>query len=118
MKLAVFGAGGRMGRAIVRLAQSALDVQLVGAVDAPGSPHIGKDAGDVAGAGHAGVEIGEDAASALLGADVAIEFTVATAFDAVLRAAVQAKVPLVSGTTRLSAASEQLLTRAAEQIPV
>jgi 4-hydroxy-tetrahydrodipicolinate reductase len=117
MKLAVFGAGGRMGHTVIRLAAAA-NVELVGAVDAPSSPWIGKDAGEVAGAGNLGVAIGEDIVSALLGADVVIDFSTASAFDAIARAAMLKGVALVSGTTRLSVDSQALLDKAAAKIPV
>ena len=90
MKLAVFGAGGRMGRAIVRLACEAGDIQIVGAVDAPGSAALGRDVGEWAQVSHLGVEVSADLGSALLGADVLIDFTIAGAFDAMLRAALKA----------------------------
>ncbi|MGB2974426.1 MAG: 4-hydroxy-tetrahydrodipicolinate reductase, partial [Phycisphaerae bacterium] len=40
--VAVSGAAGRMGRALVRLVAEADDLQLVGAVEAPGHPCLGK----------------------------------------------------------------------------
>ena len=46
----VCGIGGRMGGAVVRAIQQAPDLELVAAVDKPGSARIGKDAGAVAGA--------------------------------------------------------------------
>ncbi len=117
MKLAVFGAGGRMGQTVVRLA-AAGGVELVGAIDSPSSPLLGKDAGEVAGAGNLGVAIGPDVGSGLLGADVVIDFSTAAAFDAMLRAAMRAGVAVVSGTTRLSEGSRALVDKAAEKIPV
>jgi 4-hydroxy-tetrahydrodipicolinate reductase len=54
----------------------------------------------------------------LLGADVVIDFSLAHAFDPMLRAAIAAKVAVVSGTTRLTPESEALLERAAGVVPV
>jgi len=118
MKQTIIGAAGRMGRTIARLASAADDIELVGAVDGPSSPHLGRDLGEIAGAGHCGVEISADAASALLGADVAVDFTVAPAFSGMLRAATRAGVAVVSGTTGLSAADERLIDKAAGEIAV
>ncbi len=118
MKLCVFGAGGRMGQSVVRLAAQASDVELVGAVEPHGSPALGRDAGELAGAGNLGVEISHDLASALLGADVLVDFTTAAAFEGMLRTATQKGVAVVSGTTRLSASDEALLARAAVKIPI
>ncbi len=117
MNVAIFGAGGRMGRTIARLAIAG-GARVVGAVDAAGSPAIGRDIGDLAGAGHAGVEVSEDLGSALLGADVLIDFSIAAAFDGMLRAARKAGVAVVSGTTRLPPASHALMDEAAADIAV
>ena len=80
MKATIYGAGGRMGRTIVRLCSEDPDISVVGAVDAAGSPHLGKDVGELAGVGTLGVEISADLSSALLDADVLIDFTIAAAF--------------------------------------
>lgn len=117
MKIAVYGAGGRMGKTLVRLIAEAPDLSLVGAID-HSSEALGRDAGELAGAGNLGVVVAADVGAGLLGAEVVIDFSLAGAFDRMLRAAVKAKVPVVSGTTRLSAASEALLDEAATQIPV
>jgi 4-hydroxy-tetrahydrodipicolinate reductase len=118
VKVTIHGAGGRMGRAIVRLCDEDPDIDLVGAVDAAGSPHLGKDVGELAGVGTLGVEISADLGSALLGADVLIDFTIADAFDGMLRAATRAGVSVVSGTTRLSDEQQALIEKASEKIAV
>jgi 4-hydroxy-tetrahydrodipicolinate reductase len=118
MRITIYGAGGRMGQAISRLASQADDLSIVGAVDAPSHPHLGRDVGELAGVGNLGVELSADLGSALLGADVIIDFSVAAVFDGMLRGAMQAGVPVVSGTTMLSDESNALLDRAAETIAV
>lgn len=117
MKLAVFGATGRMGLTVVRLAVTD-GLELVGAVASASSPHLGRDVGELAGVGTVGVAVGADLASGLLGADVVIDFSNAGAFDAVVRAAARAGVGVVSGTTRLAPESHELLERAASKVPV
>jgi 4-hydroxy-tetrahydrodipicolinate reductase len=118
MKLCIFGAGGCMGRTVARLASEADDITIVGAVDDHRSPHIGRDVGELAGTIHAGVAISADASSALLGADVLIDFTVAAAFTPMLRTAMQAGVAVVSGTTGLSDAQRTLIEQASTKVPV
>ena len=49
MRLIVAGAGGRMGRTLVKAIAETKGLVLAGAVDAPGSPVIGQDAGVLAG---------------------------------------------------------------------
>lgn len=117
MKIAVHGASGRMGQAILRLAL-ADGIRVVGATVSPGSRLLGRDAGEAAGAGIAGVEITADTASSLLGADVVIDFSTASAVPRLLQLAARARVPVVSGTTRLDAEAERQLDEAAKVVPV
>ncbi|MBM4377456.1 MAG: 4-hydroxy-tetrahydrodipicolinate reductase [Deltaproteobacteria bacterium] len=118
IKLAIFGATGRMGQTVTRLAAQSRSVTVVGAIDSATSPNLGRDVGEVAGAGTLGVAVGADVASGLLGADVVIDFSTAGAVDALLRSAAHADVAVVSGTTRLSPESLTLLERAATKVPV
>jgi len=118
MKIAIHGAAGRMGRTIVCLCAKSQEITIVGAIESPDSPHLGLDVGEVAGAGTLGVAIGADIASGLLGADVVIDFSHADAVEALLRAATQAKVGVVSGTTRIGPDTMALFDRAAEKIAV
>ncbi len=118
MKLALHGATGRMGRAIARLATEAGDIQIVGAVSHPEDENQGRDVGELAGVGPLGVFVGPDLDSALLGADVLIDFSLAPAFPAVVKAARQAKVPLVAGTTGLTPEMMALVNEAGSEIPV
>ena len=117
MKIAVHGAAGRMGQCVTRLAASE-GATLVGATTSPRSAHEGRDAGEVAGIGTIGVALSPDTASSLLGADVVIDFSTAAAVPSLLHTAMRAKVPVVSGTTRLDATCERLLSDAARVIPV
>jgi len=117
MKIAVHGASGRMGRAVIRLA-AAEGARVVGAVVSPRSQELGRDAGEVAGAGVAGVEVTADTSASLLGADVVIDFSTASALPHLLQLAARAKVAVVSGTTRLDATCERLLDQAAKVVPV
>lgn len=118
IRLAIHGATGRMGQTVVRLAALASDFEVVGAIDSPDSPHLGRDVGEVAGVGTLGVAVGPDVASGLLGADVVIDFSTAGAVEALLRSAAHACVSVISGTTRLSTESEALLDRTAKKVPV
>jgi 4-hydroxy-tetrahydrodipicolinate reductase len=84
----------------------------------PHSANEGRDAGEVAGIGVLGVALSPDTASGLLGADVVIDFSTAAAVPNLLHAAMRARIPVVSGTTRLDATCERLLHDAARLIPV
>src|SRR5262245_9939681 len=117
MKIALHGATGRMGLAITRLAH-ADGVQIVGAAAAASDPHQGRDLGELAGLGSIGVSVTADVASALLGADVVIDFSVAPAVRSLLALAVRAKVGVVSGTTNLDEATRAAMDKAAETVPL
>ncbi|MFO7180527.1 MAG: 4-hydroxy-tetrahydrodipicolinate reductase [Pseudomonadota bacterium] len=118
IKLALFGATGRMGLAIARLARAADDLSIVGAVCASTDPLLGRDLGELAGGGPLGVVTSADTASGLLGADVVIDFSRADAAPGLFAAAAQKRVAIVSGTTGLDDAGRRALDRAAEVVPV
>jgi 4-hydroxy-tetrahydrodipicolinate reductase len=118
VKIALHGAAGRMGRAIAALVQDDEAMQIVGAVDHHDSAFLGQDIGVLAGIGEIGVAVDPDIGSALLGADVMIDFSIAPAFDGMLRAAMKQGVAVVSGTTRLPPESIALIDKAATKIPV
>jgi 4-hydroxy-tetrahydrodipicolinate reductase len=117
MKIAVHGAGGRMGQCVLRLA-AAEGTKVVGAIVSPHSPHEGRDAGEVAGIGVAGVAMSADTGAGLLGADVVIDFSTAAAVPKLLQHAMRAEVAVVSGTTRLDTTCERLFDEAARHVPV
>jgi 4-hydroxy-tetrahydrodipicolinate reductase len=55
MRLIVAGAGGRMGRTLIKAIAETKGLVVAGAVDAPGSAALGRDAGELAGLGAYGV---------------------------------------------------------------
>lgn len=116
IKLALIGASGRMGQAIVRLVAEAPDLRLVGAVVAPDSDAVGRDVGEYAGVGTLGVEMTGDLHSGLLGADVAIDFSTASLAADVFLHCERQNVAIVSGTTNLDVRSEAALDRAAKKV--
>lgn len=118
MKLALHGATGRMGRAIAALAHAAGDIQIVGAAAAASDPDQGRDLGELAGVGSIGVAVTADVASSLLGAEVVIDFSVASAVKPLVALAVRSGVGIVSGTTNVDADTRAVLERAAASVPV
>ncbi|MBI4922222.1 MAG: 4-hydroxy-tetrahydrodipicolinate reductase [Devosia nanyangense] len=76
LKVAIAGAGGRMGAANIRAVTATPGLVVHSAFDRPGSPAIGRDAGEVAGIERLGVVIVDDAEAALAGAEAIIDFTV------------------------------------------
>src|SRR5690242_9265803 len=60
MRLVVVGAAGRMGQTLIRTIHTSEGVTVAGAIERAGSPHVGKDAGEMAGVGVIGVPITDD----------------------------------------------------------
>ena len=99
MKLAVFGAAGRMGRRIVALGHEHPQVSISGAIERTGHPDLGKDAGELAGLGKIGVAVTDDAASVLAGCDVMVDFSDPRAALTNVATAATMKKGVVVGTT-------------------
>ena len=56
-EVVVAGAAGRMGSRVIACLTEAADLRLAAALEAPGHPRLGADAGEVAGVGRLGVAI-------------------------------------------------------------
>ncbi len=118
IKIALPGAGGRMGGMLIREIAAAEDLQLVAATDRPDSPHIGQDAGVVAGLQPNGVIIQSDAEVLFANADVVIDFSSPAASCNHATHAAKTGTALVVGTTGLVDADEAVLRKAAESAAV
>jgi 4-hydroxy-tetrahydrodipicolinate reductase len=75
LRVAIAGAGGRMGAANIRAVTSTPGLIVHSAFERPGSPSIGRDAGEAAGIDKLGVTIGDDAEAAVIGAEAILDFT-------------------------------------------
>lgn len=115
LRLVVVGAGGRMGRMLMRAVTEASGVTLSAAVERPGAPVLGEDAGLLAGVGALGVSITDDVDAAFAGADGVLDFTVPKATVAFAQAAARAGITHVIGTTGLSDEDNALIEEAARQ---
>jgi 4-hydroxy-tetrahydrodipicolinate reductase len=118
LKIAVLGASGRMGRAILRCIAELDDVKLVGALTQTGDPAIGRDVADGTGLALLGVPLTDDRAQGLHGAQVAIDFTLPAALEANVKACVANGTALVIGTTGLEPRHLAAMERASHQIPL
>lgn len=101
MRLIVIGAGGRMGRMLVRAVAETDGVMLSGAVERPGSPHLGQDAGVLAGLSPLGVAITDDPLPLVVAADGILDFTSPQATVELAALAAQARIVHIVGTTGL-----------------
>jgi 4-hydroxy-tetrahydrodipicolinate reductase len=115
MRLIVAGAGGRMGRTLVKAITEIDGVTLAGAVDAPGSAVIGRDAGELAGVGANGVLVATDVEPLLAKADGLVDFTIPAATIVLAEIAAKRGLVHVIGTTGLSAENDKLIAIAAQR---
>jgi 4-hydroxy-tetrahydrodipicolinate reductase len=116
-KIAVFGAGGKMGRAITRAICRNPGSSLAAAIERKESPDVGADAAVLAGMDAKGILVSTDRPAAGV-ADVWIDFSVPAATLANVEAAVAAKASMVIGTTGLSPADKDAIFKAGATIPI
>jgi 4-hydroxy-tetrahydrodipicolinate reductase len=114
----IVGATGRMGRSLLQLLPEFPVLRLSAAVGSAGSPQLGQDAGTYAGHDACGVHISADLPAALRGAGLVIDFSHAAAAPSHVRAAAEAGVPMLLGTTGLAPEMQGLLQQAAARIPL
>lgn len=118
MRLIVAGAGGRMGRTLVKAIAGIEGVVLAGAFDAPGSAAIGRDAGELAGLGANGVAVAADPAPLAKDGDAILDFTIPAASLALAEIAAEARIVHVIGTTGFAPEHEKLLAAAARRTAI
>jgi 4-hydroxy-tetrahydrodipicolinate reductase len=109
MRLIVAGAGGRMGRALTRVISETPGAVLAGALEAPGSELLGKDAGVLAGLPANGVELSGDLWSLSKNADGILDFTVPAATIANVAIAAERGLVHIIGTTGLSGSDDAVI---------
>lgn len=102
IKIAVTGAAGRMGAAIISAIIRNPATELAGALEREDSPALGKDAGEIAGADKTGVKITGDKAKAFKKADAIIDFSTPENSMKTVEDAIASKKALVIGTTGFS----------------
>ncbi|MEO6783971.1 MAG: 4-hydroxy-tetrahydrodipicolinate reductase [Bradyrhizobium sp.] len=109
MRLIVAGAGGRMGRALTRVIAETPGAVLAGALEAPGSELLGKDAGVLAGLPANDVKLSADLWALSANADGILDFTVPGATIANVAIAAERGLVHVIGTTGLSVSDEAVI---------
>ena len=113
MRLVVAGAGGRMGRTVIRSIAETDGVALAGAIEGPGSAVIGRDAGELAGVGPNGITVSDEAAALLADSDGLVDFTVPDATVALAEQTARHGLVHIIGTTGFTGAHEKAIAAAA-----
>ncbi len=117
MKIAIAGSSGRMGRTLIEAVLKDDGMHLAVALEQPGSPFLGKDAGELVGS-PCGVAIGADFEAALADADCLIDFTRPAGTLAHMAACRRHGVALVIGTTGMEMEHKLQVQDAARDIPI
>lgn len=118
-KIAVHGAGGRMGRQLVSMIAGDEDAKLTAALDRAESESHGVDAGLLAALGKSlGVSVTSDLAAGLAQSDVVIDFSLPAGTIPLLEKCRETRTPAVVGTTGFDERGDVALARLAEMVPV
>jgi len=118
MRLIVVGAGGRMGRTLVKAIAEHQGLGLAAAVEAKGSPLVGQDAGVLAGIAPLGIKLSDDIRSSAANADGIVDFTTPAATVVHAEHAAQNRLVHIIGTTGLEAQHEDKIAEASRHTVV
>jgi 4-hydroxy-tetrahydrodipicolinate reductase len=110
LRVAVAGAGGKMGQTLIEAVQADRQLQLAAAIDLKGSPAVGRTLG--------GLKIGSDVTRAVESCDVLIDFTRPEGTIGHLQACVPLGRPIVIGTTGFSEPLRKAVLQAGRKIPI
>lgn len=118
VKIAVMGASGRMGRALIRAVLENDQAILCGATELAGSEAVGSDAGTLAGLDATGCLVSADAEAVISNADAILDFTVPAATVAFAQTAAASKTVHIIGTTGFGTENEKAIAQAAENTTI
>jgi len=116
IKLAVAGATGRMGQAIIRLIQDHAEIEVTAALEHGTCKYIGQDVGALAGAGSTGVIVSTTIDPNCF--DVMVDFTTPPGTANHVQICRNAGKAIMVGTTGMTAQQKQTLVDAGSEIPV
>jgi 4-hydroxy-tetrahydrodipicolinate reductase len=117
MKICIAGATGRMGRMLIEVLRADPQSQLSAALEMPGSPALGSDAGAFLG-WDSGVAITADVQAALSASDVLIDFTRPAGTLAHLAVCAETHCAAVIGTTGFSPEEKEALSAWGKKVPI
>ncbi len=115
IKIAISGAGGRMGRRVAALAIESEQFDVVAALEAAGHEAVGKDVGELAGVGRFGVKVTTELGAA---AEVLIDFSSPAGMLTWLAACRGGGMGMVIGTTGLTDSQRAEIADAAGEIAI
>ncbi|TAL85495.1 MAG: 4-hydroxy-tetrahydrodipicolinate reductase [Candidimonas sp.] len=116
MRIAIAGASGRMGQMLIEAVLDASDLKLAVALDRPGTPSIGQDAGAFLGR-DTGIQITDDP-KALAQAECLIDFTRPEGTLTHLKFCAEYGVKCIIGTTGFDTQGKQAIHVASQKIAI
>src|SRR5436190_12942427 len=115
MRLIVAGAGGRMGRTLIKAIAETPGLILAGATEGEGSALLGEDSGVLAGLPPNRVPVTSEVRQLALAADAILDFTVPAATVQLVALAAETHLAHIIGTTGMSAADDAIVAGAAKK---
>lgn len=117
-RVAVVGAGGRMGRTLIQAISSTPDLKVTAATERHDSNLIGTDVGELAGVGALGVALSPSLAKVVDDFDLVIDFTAPEATLLHLDICREHRKKSVIGTTGLDPTQKARVTEAAQDVAI
>ena len=118
LKIAIAGAGGRMGRQLIQAVHNAEGAELGAAFERKGSSLVGADAGELAGIGALGVKVSDDLNAEKDNFDLLIDFTRPEGTLEHIAFCVANNKKMVIGTTGFDDAGKAAIQAASEKIAI
>jgi 4-hydroxy-tetrahydrodipicolinate reductase len=117
IEVVVCGVAGRMGQRLAQLVASSDDLELVGAVEQPGHPAVGRDIGALLGQATKGWPVAGDPRQVVERGRVVIDFTAPEATLACGEVCAARGASMVVGTTGLTSEQREEFVRRVASIP-
>jgi len=118
VRIAVVGASGRMGKALIAAILDTDGATLSGAIEREGAAALGQDAGSLVGQPFMGIALTDDPLPVFATSDAVLDFTAPEATLHYAELAAQARIVHVIGTTGMSEDDEQKLNATARHAAI
>jgi len=118
LNIAVTGAAGRMGRALITACDLNENTQLSAAIERPGNTLVGSDAGDLAGLGPLNIKVSDNLEAVIDSFETLIDFTSPQSSLQNIETCVKHGKSIIIGTTGFDEAGKQKISEAAKSIAV
>jgi 4-hydroxy-tetrahydrodipicolinate reductase len=117
-RIAIHGAAGRMGRAVIQAALATQGIKLVAAIDRQDNPELGEDIGNVVGQPDVGISVGYVIDPAAEPFEVLVDFTQPEATMSALELCRTYKKAMVIGTTGFTPEQRRMIEDASKDIAI